>query len=105
MKDIANQRIWRKDVPWRDEGVVIITKQRGGRISRGLLRMLGMKTTMEVRLDAVGSAVWRALDGRTAQEILGELEDAFPNESQLNERMGRYLGALVGHGLVTVEGL
>ncbi len=68
-----------------------------------LLRALRMRTTRLLRLDAMGSQVWRLLDGRPVSDVLAALQQQYPDEDDLAMRLGHYLGTLVGQGAATLQ--
>ena len=43
------------------------------------------------------------MDGRTAGDILAALEAEHPAADDLAPRLGQYVSALVGHGLVALD--
>lgn len=86
-----------------EDGLVVLRKPKMGRFGTGLLRLFRIDPLLTLRLDDLGSDVWRLLDGRTAGAVLAALQEQHPDEDDLPERLGRHLGTLVGHGLVRLD--
>ncbi len=84
------------------DGRVQLTKPKGGAVVQSLLRSLGLRTTLSVTLDPIGSAVWRLLDGRRTADVLDALGRLYPDEWGLAERLGEHLGTLVHNRLAHV---
>jgi hypothetical protein len=101
--DISSSRLGRADVPWDDNGRVVIRKRKFGRFGTAFLRMFRIKTELTLKLDTVGSEVWRQLDGRTAGEVLVSLQKMLPKEEGLPARLGRYLSTLISYKLAIME--
>jgi hypothetical protein len=67
-------------------------------------RLFRLPTTLTVRLDELGSAAWRLLDGRrTVGQVLAELEKAFPGQPDLGKRLGAFLGQMASRELVRLR--
>ncbi|MGB1585532.1 MAG: PqqD family protein [Thermoplasmatota archaeon] len=101
--DIAQQRPIRLVEGTEEGGLVVLRKQKMGRFGTGLLRLFRIDPEMTIRLDAVGSDVWRLMDGRTCAEMLDTLQERHPDATDLPARLGRYVGALVGYELVSIQ--
>lgn len=86
-----------------DHGVVVVRKAKMGRFGTGLLQLFRIDPMLTVRLDALGSEVWRLMDGRTAGEIAAELAARHPDMDNVPERLGQYLATLVGQGMVRLD--
>lgn len=72
-----------------EHGRVIVRRRKFGPVRTALGRLFGVQPFLETRLDALGSEVWRLLDGRTLDEVLRALQAAHPEESELAQRLGR----------------
>ena len=84
-----------------EHGRVVLVRTRYGPTRRVLARLLRLPTTLTVRLDELGSAAWRLLDGkRTVAEVRVQLELQFPGQSDLSARLGRFIGQMVSRGFV-----
>ena len=75
-----------------------------GRFLQPLLR--GDKRFIRVPLDPRGSWLWARVDGRrTVGELAREFRGVFPqDDEQVNERVCRYVAAMVGHGFMGIVG-
>jgi len=85
------------------DGRVGVTRRKFGRFGTAMLRLARVKPDVTLKLDAMGSAAWRLMDGRTVAEMLPSLEAAFSEEGRLDERFGLYLSRLVQAGVVRLE--
>ncbi len=89
----------RRDQEWIDteEGLVKILIPRYGRsrLGRWVAGRLS-RPNIPVRLDEVGSSVWRACDGiATVQEIASTVEARFGDRiAPVHERLGKFFAAL-----------
>ena len=84
----------RGDFEWfEEEGKVRIKvpKFKSG-IGERFCKLLGRENTFTANLDEKGSLIWKLCDGRhTVEEILKELEEKFPDEKDLDQRLFLYL--------------
>jgi hypothetical protein len=68
-----------------------------------LLRMM-KKPTYRVKLDARGTAVWRACDGaRTVTDVIGVVAAAFPEEPDTTLRTALFLRELARGGFLQLN--
>lgn len=103
-QDIADHQIWQGDVDWVDEdGRILLRRPKFGAFGSKVLKLFRVNPILTVRLDAIGSAAWHLMDGRTVAEVLQDLEDRFPDEGRLAERFGLYLQRLVASKLVKLD--
>lgn len=60
---------------------------------------------IKLKLDALGSASWMAIDGkRKVEEIAVELKKRFSDdEKQIEQRLARFLSSLYDHKLITFK--
>jgi hypothetical protein len=93
----------------KDDGRVVITRPRPETTGlRGLFDRLSHRMSMpKIRLDAVGSVVWRQLDGehtvrQVCAAVRGELGEAV---EPVEERVGTFLSHLHELELVALPGL
>lgn len=101
--DVATRVAERADVAWEEdpEGRVVVRRRKFGPVGSAVLRLVRIQPTLTVRLDAMGSEVWRLLDGtRTVAAVLAELQSEFPGEPDLADRLGQYLSSLAGNRLI-----
>ncbi len=85
-------------------GRVVVVRVRYGPTRRALARLVRLPTTFTVRLDELGSAAWRLLDGRrTVAEVRSALEQQFPCQDGLGARLGKFLGLMVSRDLVRLR--
>jgi hypothetical protein len=70
-------------------------------------RLRGEKRYIRVPLDARGSWLWPRIDGeRTVGTLAREFRGAFPDDGEaVEERISRYVAALVGNGFVRLVNL
>jgi Coenzyme PQQ synthesis protein D (PqqD) len=69
-----------------------------------LLRMM-KRPTFRVKLDAQGTAVWRACDGgRNVAGVIAAVSAAFPQESDTTLRTALFLRELARGGFIRLEG-
>ncbi len=105
--DVSKRIVLRgDDVSWdeAEDGRVTLRRRKFGRVGTGVLKTFRVPPDLTVHLDAVGSEAWRLMDGRrTVGEVLQGLQVRFPDEENLGERLGKYLGTLVSNGLVRLE--
>ena len=90
-----------------DSVVVLMPRYRDfffGRFLQPLLR--GDKRFIRVPLDPRGCWIWSRVDGqRTVGELAQGFRDVFPeDDEQVNERVCRYVAAMVGHGFMEIVG-
>ena len=103
-EDVSAQHVRRLDVSWHEQGDrVVITRPKFGRFGTALLRLFRVRPELTLRLDPLGSAVWRLLDGRTVGQVLAELERTHGDEPDLPQRLGRYLGTLASNRLISLS--
>lgn len=93
---------------WRDEGGVVVVERRPA-APRGLLgHLVGVflpPRTRRRRLDEIGSAVWRRLDGRTVAEVAACLREEFGERVEpLEERLRLFLEILRRERLIGFPG-
>jgi len=93
----------------KEDGRVVVTRPRPRTSGlRGLFDRLSFRLSMpRIRLDPVGSLVWRQLDGRrtvrqVCDEVRRELGDAV---EPVEERVGTFVGHLFKLELVSLPGL
>lgn len=88
----------------RPDGTVVVKRRRFGPVGRAFIRMLGGRPDVEIRLDRLGSAAWRLMDGRrNLAAIRVELEQIFPTEAQLPVRLGKFVGLLASKRMIELE--
>jgi len=94
---------------WRagDDGIVVVERTRPAtRGVRGLLdRVRWLMTYPRIRLDAIGSAVWRCMDGTLRLEVIVDtVADEFPDHSEeMAERAALFATALHHQGLIELR--
>lgn len=104
--DVSRRVAERADVAWSAgaDGLVHVERRKFGAAGSRLLGLFGVKPTLTVHLDALGSEVWKLLDGRrTVGEVLEALRAGHPDEDGLPERLGVFLGRAVSNGLVRLR--
>ena len=82
--------------------LVAVEKRKFGTAASKLLGAFKIPPTITIKLDAIGSDVWRLLDGRTVGEILQELQRRYPDEDDLPARLGQYLSTMVSNELIAL---
>ena len=95
--------------PWRDQEGGLVVEYRpppprglAGRIGRLLLP----PRVSRRRLDEVGAAVWRRLDGRTVAEVVAVLREEFGERIEpAEDRLRLFLGMLRRERLIGLPGL
>lgn len=102
--DVSQRRATRADVEWEElpDGRIAVHKRKFGPAASKVLEAFKVPPTLTVKLDTVGSDVWRLLDGRTVGDVLHELQLRHPDEEDLPERLGKYLSTMVSNELVTL---
>lgn len=101
--DISTQvPVHAPDVAWEErEGRVTLRRSKGGPVRSALLRLFGISPILTVHLDAMGSEVWRLVDGtRSTGTILAELQKRHPDEDQMNLRLGQYVSTLASNRFI-----
>jgi len=84
----------RKDFEWlEEEGKVKVKVPKfKSKIGKKFCKLLGRENVFTVNLDEKGSLIWKLCDGEhTVEEILRELEENFPDEKDLDQRLFLYL--------------
>lgn len=84
----------RGDFEWKEENgkISIIVPKFKSRIGERFCRLLGREPTFTANLDEKGSLIWKLCDGEhTVEDILKELEERFPDEKDLDQRLFLYL--------------
>ncbi len=99
-KVVENQE-WTED----EDGLVKIIIPRNGIVERILRPFAKTPKTMNIDLDALGSCVWKAIDG---EKTVGEIGIAIKNEfgedaEPLYERLATYINILRNNKFVTLE--
>lgn len=92
-------------VSWEEEaGRVTVRRKRFGAVRAKLVGLLGEPADFTIRLDPLGSAAWKLVDGkRTVAEIKSELARLHPTEPDLGTRLGKFLGAMVSHEMLRLR--
>lgn len=85
------------------DGRVALRKPKFGPAGTRVLRWFRVAPDLTVHLDALGSAAWSLLEGRTLGQVRKELEAQFPGERDIGARLGKFVGTMVSRGLVTLE--
>lgn len=102
--DISKAVPRRSNVEWTEgpTGRITIMQPRGGGgVRRGFLRLFGVPRVLRINLDPLGSEVWRLIDGsRTVAAIRESLLAKFPEETDLNRRLGQFFSVMVSKKLV-----
>lgn len=90
---------------WTEEpdGRVAIQRKKFGRFGTFLLKLVRIQPTLTLRLDGLGSAAWKLMDGRNVESLIDGLEEQFPDEGRLTERVGAYLTELQRSGVMTLH--
>ena len=102
---IAPERI----AGWREEGDRVVVERplppvRG--LHSLLLRVSFLTGVKRLRLDELGAAVWRRLDGRTVAEVVAGLRGEFGKRCEpAEERLRLYLGILRRERLIGLPGI
>ena len=97
----------RRRLDWReaDDGRCIVLRSRfgEGRIGRWLASKLG-DSFYRIRLDEVGTFIWRACDGETPlAEIAGRLREAFGERVEpAEERLARFVQSMLRSRMIDV---
>lgn len=106
--DLPGDAIPVRVVPWEEkDGQVEIKMQKfDGRLGKWLCRLLRKPNYAMIRLDELGSFIWRRCDGdTTVGEILTALDeemgDRFDEEEELEKRTFYFFHMLRNRGLVT----
>lgn len=86
------------------DGRVTVRRRRFGAVRSRLVGLVGEPAEFTVKLDPLGSAAWRLLDGRrTVAEVRAELQRLHPGEADLSARLGKFLGTMVSHEMVKLR--
>ena len=104
--DVSRRVAERGDVVAEEgpDGRVTLRRRRFGALRSRLVGLVGEPADFTVKLDPLGSAAWRLIDGRrTVAEIKGELQRQHPAEADLGARLGKFLGTMVSHGLIKLR--
>ncbi len=83
---------------------IVLERRRYGPAGRAVARLLRMPTTFTLRLDELGTATWRLIDGqRTVGDIRVALQQQFPQHQELAQRLGAFVGMLVSRGFARLR--
>lgn len=88
-----------------EQGLVKIVINRNGILERIIRPFVKSPKTMKIELDALGSCVWKAIDGeKTIEEIGGKVKQEFgENVEPLYERLATYINILRNNKFITLE--
>lgn len=102
--EIAPERV----AGWREQdGLVVVERPLPpARGLAGLFRRLSFLTGVKrLRLDELGSAVWRRLDGRTVADLIVDLRTEFGERCEpAEDRLQLYIGILRRERLIAFPG-
>jgi hypothetical protein len=85
-------------------GRLTVRRRRFGAVRAKVAAAAGVPPDLTVRLDPLGSAAWKLLDGRrTVGEVRLELARLHPGERDVGPRLGRFLGTMVSNGFVELR--
>ena len=86
------------------DGRVTVRRTRFGAVRAKLVGLVGEPADFTIRLDSLGSAAWKLVDGRrTVADIRAELQRLHPTETDLGARLGKFLGTMVSHEFVKLR--
>jgi hypothetical protein len=83
-----------------DDGRVHISRRKFG---TKLLWFFRLQPELTLNLDDIGRAARRLIDGRTTGEILVALQERYPHETGLGERLGQQLAAFLEKRFITIR--
>ncbi len=105
---IAKDSVVSRNMKWQEnsEGLIIVFKPCLGqsRIGRRITEIFAFDD-YRIRLDPLGSAVWKLCDGSTKfEEIRSHLESSFPEEDKdtLGERLNGFLHQMNRSRMITI---
>jgi hypothetical protein len=104
--DVSERTAVRADVAWSElpDGRIAIQKTKFRGAAAKLLGAFKVPPTLTIKLDSVGSDVWRALDGKqNVGQVLAMLRAKHGDEPDLPERLGQYLSTMVSNGLIQLD--
>lgn len=85
-------------------GRITLRRRRFGALRGRVVGWFGASPDFTIRLDALGTAAWRLMDGRrTVAEVRAQLVVEFPGEPDVSARLGKFLGVLVSHEMVRLR--
>lgn len=97
----------KEDQDWIEDGagLVKIIVLRDGILEKILRPFIKTPRTMRIDLDAVGSCVWKAIDGkRTVEEIGIIVKEEFGEDAEpLYERLATYINILRNNKFLTID--
>jgi hypothetical protein len=100
----VSARVVERDAGSAEEGGRVTLRKPVGGFRATLLRLARQPTDFTIHLDELGSAAWRLFDGRrTVAQVRAELELAFPGQSDIGPRLGKFLGILVSREFVKLR--
>lgn len=103
-QDISEHFIRQGEVEWDEvDGRIKLRRPKFGSFGTRVLRLFRINPILTLKLDAIGTAAWHLMDGRTVNAVLDALEDQFPQEGRLAERFGLYVQRLVSMGAVQLQ--
>ncbi|MGB0652104.1 MAG: PqqD family protein [Thermoplasmatota archaeon] len=87
-----------------DDGHLRLRRRKFGRFGTLVLRVLRISPDLVVKLDDLGAAAWQLMDGkRTVAQVADCLRADRPEEEQIEQRLGSFLGILVSQRLVALR--
>lgn len=105
---ISNDSVVIRNLEWQEKGTGLVTVLRPCLGSNRLGKRISTIFQFDdyrIRLDQVGSAVWKFCNGKTrVEEIKDELAAAFPEEDKetLEERLAAFLHQMNRSRMVTI---
>lgn len=81
-----------------------LRQKRFGAVRAKLVGLMGEPADFTIHLDPLGSAAWLLVDGRrTVAEMRVELQRAYPQETDLGARLGKFIGTMVSHDMIKLR--
>ena len=87
-----------------EKGIVTVDVSNTGFFNKLAQRFWNKPKVSHIELDKFGSVMWLAIDGKnTVQDVYSLMEDSFPEEDRMLDRVVTFMHTLQNNGFVVVK--
>ena len=87
-----------------EKGIVTVDVPNTGFFNKLAQRFWNKPKVSHIELDKFGSVMWLAIDGKnTVQDVYSLMEDSFPEEDRMLDRVVTFMHTLQNNGFVVVK--